>query len=272
MLENNLTIIDGDSLMYTSSYKVSSAEEALQKCKRSIYEVLYATKADYYVGYLTNSSHKYSLAITKAYKGNRKDFVKPKYFSLIKEYLMDEFNFITQPNTEADDLCISAYKLALKEAYYPTISATDKDLLQIEGNFYNPRTKVFKSLTADEAAYNLFTQMLTGDTADNIEGLPGIGPVKATKILNEGKSFNDYFNAVISSYMDYYSKDVFTGLSKFSENYQLLFLDRDKLENLEVFKVNKEDISNILYNNSEDGSRERGVEADGQEEIKTPSF
>lgn len=258
--------------MYTSSYKVSSAEEALQKCKRSIYEILDATKADYYVGYLTNSSHKYSLAITKAYKGNRKDFVKPKYFSLVKEYLIDEFNFITQPNTEADDLCISAYKKALKEGYYPTISATDKDLLQIEGNFYNPRTKVFKSITANEAAYNLFTQVLTGDTADNIEGLPGIGPVKAAKIYEGCNIFEEYFEAAVKAYLDYYKDDIFTGLSKFSENYQLLFLSRNILENLEVFKVNKEDISNILYNNSEDDSREGDVETNGEEEIKAPSF
>lgn len=270
MLENNLTIIDGDSLMYTSSYKVSSAEEALQKCKRSIYEILDATKADYYVGYLTNSSHKYSLAVTKAYKGNRKDFVKPKYFSLVKEYLMDEFSFITQPNTEADDLCVSAYKLALKEAYYPTICATDKDLLQIKGNFYNPRTKVFKSLTANEAALNLFTQLLTGDTADNIEGLPGIGPVKAAKIYEGCTIFDEYFECAVRAYWDYYEDDLFTGLSKFSENYQLLFLSRDKLENLEVFKVNKEDISNILYNYGDSG--ERGIEADGEKEVKSPGF
>ena len=38
-------------------------------------------------------------------------------------------------------------------------------------------------VTQDEADHRFYTQVLTGDTADNYKGCPGIGTVKAERIL-----------------------------------------------------------------------------------------
>ena len=45
-----------------------------------------------------------------------------------------------------------------------------------------------------------YTQILTGDAADNIKGLKGIGPVKATKLLAECKSVDQLWEACVKAY------------------------------------------------------------------------
>lgn len=250
MQQKTLTIIDADSLIFTSAYKINSAEEALQKCKRSIYEIINNTNCDYYIGFLTQSSHRYSIATTKEYKGNRKDLVKPKYFRLLREYLIDDFRFKEEPYKEADDLCISAY-FKYKAEYNCIISSPDKDLKQIEANFYNPRTKKLEFVSDKEAEYNFYKQMITGDTTDNIVGIPGLGEVKATKLL---ESNEDYFNAVLEAYITYF-KDKNLALYKFAENYLLLYLQRNIELNLEFNTVDwvvvKEFLEQFIVDKSE---------------------
>ena len=43
-------------------------------------------------------------------------------------------------------------------------------------------------------------QTLTGDRADNIEGLVGVGPVSAEKILGDTQSLNEMWNKVVEAY------------------------------------------------------------------------
>jgi 5'-3' exonuclease len=45
-----------------------------------------------------------------------------------------------------------------------------------------------------------YTQILTGDRADNIGGLHGVGPVKASKILQGCETENELWDAVVKAY------------------------------------------------------------------------
>ena len=84
---------------------------------------------------------------------------------------------------EADDLVsIWAYEAREEEVPY-VIAGIDKDLKQIPGNHYNFNKQLHEFVDDDNANLNLMLQCLTGDTSDNIPGLKGIGPAKASKIL-----------------------------------------------------------------------------------------
>ncbi len=47
---------------------------------------------------------------------------------------------------------------------------------------------------------NFYTQLLTGDTSDNIKGIAGIGPVKAKKALAECFTEQEMFSTVREMY------------------------------------------------------------------------
>ena len=63
-----------------------------------------------------------------------------------------------------------------------------------------------------------YTQILTGDTADNIIGLYGIGPVKAKKILAGAETEQELFDRCVAQY----DGDV----DKVVQNARLLWLRR----------------------------------------------
>ena len=64
------------------------------------------------------------------------------------------------------------------------ICTIDKDLLNTPGYHYNPTKGTFAEINPTQAIKLYMMQILTGDTADNIAGLPRVGPVAAMKILD----------------------------------------------------------------------------------------
>ena len=56
-------------------------------------------------------------------------------------------------------------------------------MLQVPGLHYNTRRKDYTNITKEEASLLLHTQVMMGDSTDNIPGLKGIGKVKAAKVL-----------------------------------------------------------------------------------------
>ena len=57
----------------------------------------------------------------------------------------------------------------------------------------------------DEANYNFYHQLLVGDRTDNIPGIDGIGPVKASRALGDiGKDLEYYARVVREEYKRQY--------------------------------------------------------------------
>lgn len=99
---------------------------------------------------------------------------------------------IEMPNQEADDLIATYARLATKEGYAVNIVSSDKDLMQLVNDhitLYDP----MKNKTIDEAGVVekfgvspdqvIDVQALMGDSADNIPGIPGVGPKTATQLI-----------------------------------------------------------------------------------------
>lgn len=115
------------------------------------------------------------------YKTNRRPENKPLMLEESKEILR-EYQHFSHPELEADDL------LGIFQGPDSIICSIDKDLLQIPGRHFDIRKKEFKLVTQASGWKHFCMQLLTGDAVDGIHGLPGIGAVKAAKLLDKMQS------------------------------------------------------------------------------------
>jgi 5'-3' exonuclease len=112
--------------------------------------------------------------------------------------LRTEWKFLSLQNLEADD--IVGYHAFNEKLGQPVVCSPDKDLRQLPCDLYNYSTGLRESLTIAEAQHNFDMQMLCGDVTDNIKGIPGYGPVKATKALKEGRKVYDLYMEHFGNY------------------------------------------------------------------------
>ncbi len=156
--------------------------------------------------YLTGKdNYRYGIAVTKPYKGNRKQ-EKPLYFEEAREYLCKWWKAKIVDGQEADDAC-GIEQCASNGT--TCIISLDKDLLGVPGYNLRPRRDGsfdFTEISVDDADKFFWTQMLTGDMTDNIPGIAGIGNVKAAKILLGCSNDKDYRRAVTAAYEQHWHK------------------------------------------------------------------
>ena len=103
--------------------------------------------------------------------------------------------YLEQQGEEADDIIASACKWALSQGAQVKIFSQDKDLLQLVGKDVqviatHKGLQSFDSMSVREQFGVLPEQLgdwlaLVGDASDNIPGVPGIGPKKATQLLSQ---------------------------------------------------------------------------------------
>lgn len=139
---------------------------------------------------------RYGVATRAEYKGNRAGTAKPVHLKAIREHLVKKGALVSN-GEEADDL-IGIAASSSPEA--SIVCSIDKDLMQLPGRHYNFVTKEEVRVSPREAAINLYAQALSGDSVDNIPGLPGIGPVKARKLLAECESPYGAWQVVLEAY------------------------------------------------------------------------
>ncbi len=135
------------------------------------------------------------------YKGSRDPEQKPTHMEEIREYIQANYNTIVSEGCEADDMFGQAIKDAT--AKFPNsetvIYTADKDLRQIPGFHFDITEKELNLVTESEGLLWFFKQMLIGDRVDNIEGIYGIGEVKASKLLS-GKTIPQMWDEVQRQY------------------------------------------------------------------------
>ena len=153
------------------------------------------TKCTSMVIYLTGKKN-FRTEILDSYKANRKDTRKPLTLKALKDWMIEEHDAVLKEPYEADDL-IAIH--ATKDTNTVIVSE-DKDFMSVPCALYNPRHKDrgVVTVTLEEADRYFYSQVLTGDTADNYKGCPKVGPVKADKILDAADG--DYWPAVVAAY------------------------------------------------------------------------
>lgn len=215
---------------------IEDEQKAYDAFDSSIAGILRAVHASEFQVYITQGKC-FRHALTDTYKANRKDKVRPIYYDMLRQYAKDKYRACFVDGIEADDAMGIAHTKLNKQGKTSIICSIDKDLLTIPGKVFNDMRNEFYTLSEDAAKYFYLQQMLQGDTADNVKGIPRVGEVKAKKILNvlddDGKP--QWGKNVMVAYQHHFGDD---WESIFKLNRQLLYIMREESK-LRPFKSNR---------------------------------
>jgi hypothetical protein len=176
-------LVDGDVMCYRIAFACKDEPQyvAVNTMASFLEEILMVDLglSDWQI-YLTGKNNfRYDVAVTAPYKGNRTQ-EKPAHLELMRNYLVTAWGAIISEGEEADD-CIAIKATELQDDCI--IISIDKDFNQVAGWHYNFVKKEKYYVTEQEGLRFFYKQILMGDKADNIIGIPKVGPVKAEKML-----------------------------------------------------------------------------------------
>lgn len=138
-----------------------------------------------------------SIATRASYKGNRSGAPQPAHMRAIRQHLIAQHGAVLSHGEEADDL-LGISMSATKDNICVSI---DKDLLQVSGVHYDFVKKEETTVNAKEAVLNFYSQVISGDSTDNVPGATGYGPVRAKKVLEGARNSFDCWQAALSVYI-----------------------------------------------------------------------
>jgi uncharacterized short protein YbdD (DUF466 family) len=196
--EHRIVEIDSEDGGKITRMEIEPLENALQNVKEIVETCLTMIGTNDYHIYLTGKNNfRKEVATIREYKANRKNARYPIHLDDIKEYLIKNHPTSVSDGQEADDeLGIALTELG--EA--GIVVSNDKDLLMVPGKHY-VFTRDEKIVVSEESGRRHFwTQVLTGDSTDNIMGCPMIGPKKAEKALDGIVDEQDYYDVVYGLY------------------------------------------------------------------------
>ena len=162
--------------------------------------------------YLSPSMYfRYDLA--DDYKGNRVGGFKPYHYKSLRDFFIRKGAKLID-NMEADDiLAVNHFHYFKKGGFTRTsrislIVGEDKDFNNIPGWHYNPAKDKLFYVGSHAAIAHFYQQMIAGDTADNIKGIPGKGKVAAEKLIDPNNcSERVYWDIVREGYIEYAVKE-----------------------------------------------------------------
>jgi len=178
--------IDADSIVYRIALKTDiSLKKAMEYYDRAIEEIQWETcSGRVYVALKGEGNFRYD--IEPDYKGQRKvsnvDEAVVERRKDLNEYAYSLGHFKSD-NCEADDVVSIWAQQSLDAKEHYVIAHIDKDIDMVEGWHYNFTKETLYYICKDQGYRKMCLQMLTGDSTDNIQGLVGIGPKKAEKLL-----------------------------------------------------------------------------------------
>ena len=178
--------IDADSIIYRIALKTDiSLKKAMEYYDRAIEEIQWETcSGRVYVALKGEGNFRYD--IEPDYKGQRKvsnvDEAVVERRKDLNEYAYSLGHFKSD-NCEADDVVSIWAQQSLDAKEHYVIAHIDKDIDMVEGWHYNFTKETLYYICKDQGYRKMCLQMLTGDSTDNIQGLVGIGPKKAEKLL-----------------------------------------------------------------------------------------
>lgn len=150
------------------------------------------------------------------YKANRKN--KPDkqnhFVPVIRELAVMEELAVPSVGREADDLVRIWSEEARKAGQDFIVCTIDKDLKCISGRHYQMPIKTsaftkkgkFFEMSEEDAQRFYYEQLLKGDPTDNIPGIPGLGPVSATKFLAPFTKESEFQEEVVNRYLMAYGE------------------------------------------------------------------
>jgi 5'-3' exonuclease len=196
-----LALVDGDVLVYAGGFAADAqakaqyiqrhgsdegfdinehhgpVEHALQAVKQKINSVMERTESDDKIVFLSHPVN-FREQMFPEYKANRNVLHKPFWYREVQDYLFERQGAVySEEGDEADDaMGRKQMEYLLADGPVETIIASiDKDMDMIPGLHYNwSKTREAEGVyeASDPECLRIFyTQMLTGDSTDNIPGM-----------------------------------------------------------------------------------------------------
>jgi hypothetical protein len=223
-MDRGKVLIDGDIIAYraafaTQDFPSKKAEEKVDELMDFIIgetvDLPFPSPSDFQTYLTGRTNFRFDIAKSFPYKGNRASTEKPVHLGVARKWMEDNYSAIVSVDEEADDL-ISKGAAALD--YKCVVASIDKDMLQLPCWHFNFGRNEWTKVSEFEGTLFFYTQILTGDAADNIKGLHGIGPKKAEKLLDGCDNEDSLWDAVVKAYDG--------NIERIVENARLLWLRR----------------------------------------------
>lgn len=208
-------LIDADSIIYIIGYNHRENMDDAHAVRQSTDDIvrcsLTLVNATSYIGALSpDKNFRYNIYKYAPYKGNRNG-EKPEWFDrwmpVIKQRLIEKWNFVTLDGLEADDvICMLAEWCRAWDKPFVILSP-DKDMKQIHGLHWDYKKAEGNPVlvTKEEAHYLFWLSVLTGDAVDNIKGVPGLGDKKAKALLDKVEPIM-YKSTVLQAFCTYFGE------------------------------------------------------------------
>ena len=212
MLTSNKTIylVDGSAYIYRAYHAITPltndkglATHAALGFINTILRILKEKKPSHMVICFDMKGPTFRHEMYDEYKANRPPMPDDLACQIPYIHKLSQANgipILKEQGVEADDIIASAAKLLQKQGHRVVVVSGDKDLLLLASptiSNWEPMKDVVMDLEFIKQKYQINPAILLdyfaliGDKADNIPGVPGIGPVTARKLLNEYESLDN---------------------------------------------------------------------------------
>ena len=214
-MSENLFIIDGHSQLYQAYYAITGLTtpsgqpiNAVYGFTRMLRKILKEDKPCFMAIAFDSKGPTFRHLEYKEYKGNRKptpdDLATqiPLLFDIINAYNIPLYAI---QGFEADDIIGTISKKASSEKIECTIISIDKDMDQLVDKYikiFNPRKSEIRDIDkirkekGIEPITFIDVLALSGDSSDNIPGVPGIGIKTALNLIREWKSLENVLSNI----------------------------------------------------------------------------
>jgi len=200
--------IDADSIMFKAACTQSTKHDTRVVTRKIIEDTIADTFADEtYIAIKGKGNFIYD--IYSGYKSSRKDKLDDKLKERLNDahtYLVNDWSAIQSDGMEADDV-VSIWSYEAREAEQDFVIAhIDKDINQVPGNHYNYNSKQIYFVDDEVADMNFCTQLLIGDSGDDIPKVKrGFGIKTAQKALAE-TTYDNRMDTVVDEWQRLYGK------------------------------------------------------------------
>lgn len=192
-------LIDGDVVLYEVTASCEQAydwgddmwtlhsdfREARQKFDCWVADLKQVLEAEEVLIALSHKQN-WRKGVLETYKSNRKGKRKPLTYPALRQYVEETYEYSCMPTLEADDV-LGIFATKPHKTRDEIVVTIDKDLKTVPGLHYNPNHPEdgVVEVTQEQADFNHLMQAVAGDSVDGYSGCPGIGPVRAERMLKD---------------------------------------------------------------------------------------
>tara|TARA_R110002096_G_scaffold3538_9_gene17449 strand:- start:728 stop:1441 length:714 start_codon:yes stop_codon:yes gene_type:complete len=233
-----ILLVDADSLIFASCYRkretlddqkyYTDIIDARNKFDQQYMKIINDLEEKYTIDkVLTFSGSKgnFRKLITSKYKANRKKQELPPLLNDMHQFVKDQYDSIYGYGVETDDMVARYWKQISDDIGRDEVMivSIDKDYKQFPCLMYNYhyKHKEILDITEEQAIFNFYSQMIEGDTADNVNYFKGKGKKFAEKHFKNCTSKYQYTRKLYELFKQEYKGKA---RQKYAECYHLLKL------------------------------------------------